>query len=272
MQPESVKVLLLCGDVEVATAVSASLGEARWLPQCQVVRVNDLAAALVRLENEFFDVLLVDAQLKGLAGVSGSNFVHDLAVEMAVVVLGRADDPDLTIDAIAAGAHDRVDINTATAAYLARTIRSAAERQRFVSALIGDLHGEAALRQQRAKELSPPLPLTVARRLGVPALRSAWPEEFGQCVEIYGELLDLTIEDSASNFLGSMGHKINNLASRMGARNAGPRDVVDVHRAALRAKLDAEPTRKVREYNEEGRLLILRLMGHLLSYYRSLTW
>lgn len=58
------------------------------------------------------------------------------------------------------------------------------------------------------------------------------------------------------------------IADRLGQSNAGPRDVVEMHAAALRNRLAALPQQS-RAYAEEGRLLALELMGHLVSFYRN---
>ena len=50
-------------------------------------------------------------------------------------------------------------------------------------------------------------------------------------------------------------------------RPAPARDVVAAYRAALEARKDL-PAGRRRTLVEEGRLLVLELMGHLVSYYR----
>jgi hypothetical protein len=54
--------------------------------------------------------------------------------------------------------------------------------------------------------------------------------------------------------------------SRPPAADDGPRDVVAAYRVALEARKDVVPAG--RALIEEGRLLVLELMGHLVSYYR----
>ena len=55
----------------------------------------------------------------------------------------------------------------------------------------------------------------------------------------------------------------------MGALCSGPRDALDVHKTALVNASEGAPASKVKAYFEEGRYLILELMGRLLSFYRN---
>jgi hypothetical protein len=47
-----------------------------------------------------------------------------------------------------------------------------------------------------------------------------------------------------------------------------PRDVVEIHLAAMRARAEEAPPQKTQAYVEEGRVLVLELMGHLANFYR----
>ena len=59
------------------------------------------------------------------------------------------------------------------------------------------------------------------------------------------------------------------MADELGFLKAGPRDVVQIHRAVLKKKTREVVIAKAQAYAEEGRLLALELMGHLVSYYRD---
>src|SRR5579884_1888842 len=89
-----------------------------------------------------------------------------------------------------------------------------------------------------------------AQALGLAPLRQVLPEVFAELVRRYVDLLD-----------GA-------LAEEIGSYNAGPRDVIEVHTAALKQKTAALPPTLAQAYLEEGRLVALELMGHLASYYR----
>ena len=66
-----------------------------------------------------------------------------------------------------------------------------------------------------------------------------------------------------------MSEALRELADRLGAVRAGPRDVVDLHTVVLRQRLATATVEQAAAYGEEGRLLLLELMGDLVSYYRG---
>ena len=60
------------------------------------------------------------------------------------------------------------------------------------------------------------------------------------------------------------------MGEQLGRLKAGPRDVVEIHTIALKDKGNNNvPHPKTQAFMEEGRLLVLELMGHLVSYYRN---
>lgn len=266
--------LLLSGNAELTQRVVDGLNHSTSQPRIQVVHLSDPDGALARAENDLFDVVVIDGTSRHLDSCTFLSLVRDLAVELPIVVLLGADADQLAMDAIAAGAQDCVDISSSLDAPLTRAVLFAIERRRFLAKLIERDHHEAVVRGHKdLREPTPPPPRPAdARSVGVPDLRVAWPDEFDHAVEVYGELLDNALEEKYHRMAGSTAHIINNLAQRMGARNAGPRDVIDVHKAAMCIKMEGQPDVKIKAYIDEGRLLVLRLMGHLLSYYRSLSW
>ena len=60
-----------------------------------------------------------------------------------------------------------------------------------------------------------------------------------------------------------------NIAEELGYLRAGPRDVVELHSSALKRKTGVVSHVKAQAYVEEGRVTLLELMGHLVSYYRT---
>jgi PAS domain-containing protein len=59
------------------------------------------------------------------------------------------------------------------------------------------------------------------------------------------------------------------MATGLGTLRASARDVVEIHLAALRSRsIGAAPSRQ-QAYLEEGRVLLLQLMGYMVSYYRD---
>jgi hypothetical protein len=61
------------------------------------------------------------------------------------------------------------------------------------------------------------------------------------------------------------------LARRAGRLGASPRDVIEIHTAVLKEKEAEEGPQRARLFQAEGRLRLLELMGHLVTYYRDLV-
>ena len=99
-------------------------------------------------------------------------------------------------------------------------------------------------------------------------LREHAPAAFEEFVTRYGKVLDLAIEQSNYQVDNHLTEALQNLADEMGVHGVGPRDVLDVHNAALRQMRQGQRPRKAQSYLEEGRLLARELMGHLVSFYR----
>lgn len=125
----------------------------------------------------------------------------------------------------------------------------------------------------RLGALSGPAPAPVTgRSLGVHSLREKDPVEFDVLLLAYQNLLEMVLERQARKVVDDFEPRLLRFAERLGVINAGPRDVVAIHKAAIAAKIAREPAMKTKAYCEEGRLLILQVMGHLVTFYRSLSW
>ncbi len=108
-----------------------------------------------------------------------------------------------------------------------------------------------------------------ARAFGLVPLRESHPTVFDDLVERYEQRMDAALEQQAYKVEDNNSAEIMTMAERLGALRAGPRDVVDVHIAALKNKSRQSNPIKAEAYAEEGRLIALKLMGELTSYYRK---
>ncbi|MCU0618362.1 MAG: PAS domain-containing protein [Gemmatimonadaceae bacterium] len=85
----------------------------------------------------------------------------------------------------------------------------------------------------------------------------------------YLALLDLAVEQRAYRVEYATTDRLRQLADALGAARARARDVVELHRAALRHRAGGAADPRADAYLEEGRLLLLQLMGQVLTYYRD---
>jgi hypothetical protein len=104
---------------------------------------------------------------------------------------------------------------------------------------------------------------------GAAPLREALPQVFQELVERYSVLLDLALEQRAYKVEHNVSEGFHILVEHLGFLKAGPRDVVDIHSAALKKRTSGTNPFKAQAYVEEARLAVLELMGHMVSYYRN---
>jgi CheY-like chemotaxis protein len=100
-------------------------------------------------------------------------------------------------------------------------------------------------------------------------LRDEHPGAFGELTSRCEALLDLALERQRYKVEHDLGAALQEMGQRLGALGAGPRDVIEIYGAALKSRTGGTPAARARAYVDEGRMLVLELMGHMVSYYRS---
>ncbi|MFN7138827.1 MAG: response regulator [Limisphaerales bacterium] len=97
------------------------------------------------------------------------------------------------------------------------------------------------------------------------------PELFNTLQEKYEMLLELALEQKIYKVDYEVSTGLRNIADQLFVLRATPRDVINLHCAALK-KLSPNPEQpKAQGYVEIGRLAIVELMGYLVSAYRDFT-
>ncbi|MEW6125679.1 MAG: PAS domain S-box protein [Acidobacteriota bacterium] len=100
-----------------------------------LTHVVKLSEALSRIQNEVFDVVLLDLGLPDSSGVDTIMQFHQQAPAIPVLVLTGVDNEDTGIAALQEGAQDYLVKNQLQPALLGRAIRYAIERHRAATAL-----------------------------------------------------------------------------------------------------------------------------------------
>jgi hypothetical protein len=103
---------------------------------------------------------------------------------------------------------------------------------------------------------------------GLTTLRESVGPIFEQLVAEFGRLLGQAMDRRGFRVDHAVSDGVRDLGERLGRLGGGPRDVIDIYRAALDGSRHGVAPAKARAYTEEGRLLVLELMGSLVSYYR----
>jgi DNA-binding NarL/FixJ family response regulator len=238
-----------------------------------LVSADTLKAAQDMLSGHDTDVILLDLSLPDSRGLDTFNAVHESFPDIPVVVLTALDDEDIAIEALHKGAQDYLVKGRVDGQLLIRSVRYAIERQRLLIEL--DLARERAeeLREIRSLEkLAAPHAAGTRTGTEIPIpLRSAAPIKFAALAKGFETLLDSALEESVHRTERTVPHDLRLMAEQIGFLEGGPRDVVDVYCDAMKNKTqDADP-HKAKAYTQEGRLMVLELMGHLVSYYQTLS-
>jgi DNA-binding response OmpR family regulator len=281
------------GDARLITEALAEASERGVAGRFEASVARTLAEGLELLAVDGFDAVLLDLQLPDSRGVDTFRRVRVEAPECPIVVLSGLEDDEVALTALREGAQDYLVKGRADAELLARSVRYAIERRRAEVERARRLHEEAARReaetalrvareaeQQRRERqereiasferLAGPAAASVtARSYGGAPLRAAVPATFGTLGERYAALLDQALEQRAYRVDHRLSDQLRALANELGFLNAGPRDVVELHAGALRSRIEVATPQRAQAYVDEGRVLVLELMGYLVAYYRT---
>lgn len=254
------KILIVDDDVKSTSAYARIL---RWADY-EVLSATSGAECLRLVRAEQPDLVLLDVQLPDLNGLEVCRRLKadPGSARIAVInVTGVRMSEDDEAEGIEAGAD----------AYLPKPLH--------LRTLLA--HVQTLLRakqQETTRELEAlrqfpraPQATVAAQSLGLKPLRETLPDLFDELVEHYGELLDLALEQRIYKVNYQISESLRTLGDQLGFLKAGPRDVVQIHHIALQHKASNVTLSKSRAYLEEGRLLVLELMGNLVSYYRNYT-
>lgn len=284
-QVQIVKVLLVEDNPVDADLVRELLAEGTP-GRFESSHVERLSQALACLGTEDFDLVLLDLSLPDSQGLDTLLRTQEEAPEVPIIVLTGANDGALALRAVQAGAQDYLAKGQIDSQLLVRSMnyaierhrllaeaaeRQAAERQaaeREAAERIQQLEGELRALEQLS---GPPQTAVTAQLFDVAPLRDTVPATFNDLVRCYGDLMDLALDQQAYKVNHDVSESLRAVVEQLGFLRAGPRDVVEIHSSALKRKTREVTHIKAQVYIEEGRLMVLELMGYLVSFYRDYT-
>lgn len=267
---------------------------------------SDFGRALEKLLGDEYDLCLLDYYLGEHNGLDLLKTAIAGGAHPSFVMLTGRGNRRVDLEAMNVGADFYVDKNQLDAFDLERAIRYSlehnyilrtvqelneqleariAERTQMLVEAKEQLENEIAERERIEAQLRdvryerqeetlnqiarPPQTRVTAQLLGIRTLRETDRGIYDQLVKNYSTLIDQTIEQRLYRVDHDVSDQLRTLADYIGSLRLSPRDVVEIHNGALKSRNDIFAPGKAEIYVEEGRLLILELMGYLTAYYRN---
>lgn len=241
---------------------------------CEFVHCQSQAEARAALETGEFDLACVGCGCSAAAGLEAIRAIREIDASVPIIAITRHVDEALGVLAIQAGAQDYLVEDETNVGRLHRAMDYAIERGRLIERLEEARSDEATEQEfHRLKSLCGPAPLPVSgSSFGSIPLRKRSPQAFLDMARRYEGLLERSPAARTFQQRGLIAEELNDLADRLGGLNAGPRDVIDLHKLSIAKRLEGQSMGRARASIEEARLLLLQLMGYLASFYRNLSW
>ena len=302
------RILHVDDDEEDFLIMRELLSDMKYTP-VEVEWISDYHQALeVLLRNEH-DLCLLDFYLGEHNGLELLKEAQNAGCYVPFVMLTVSNDRAIDLEAMQYGAHYYLVKSQLTSHELERAIRYSLERTRLLritKELNGELEERVEKRTQLLQEANQRLEDEIVERerveqelrtlrnereqetlsqisqnsktrvtaqlLGLRSLQESEPNTFDLLVDRYSALIDLALEQRAYKVNHSVSQQLRDLAEQMGRLRLSPRDVVEIHNLVLGTKNKNITQARAESYIDEGRLLILELMGYMVSYYRNFSY
>lgn len=261
--------------------------------------------ALAIVEREPIAVILSDQRMPGVTGVQLLERVRDIRPDTLGILLSGYTDAAALVDALNLGnirgflpkpwdIHQlrrqlEQTVRSYQAAFLDRDVLSSAagaateahaqlnEIRRLIdqiaegapAAVFSEWERAGQSAQQAPSHHAPPRRSFYDGPLDGRPISQRDPATFGALVAVYAEILDQTVEQRFLETRLDPPAQLRDLSERLGTLWAGPRDAVEIHTAAIKRRTAGASAARLSVYVEEGRLLLPRLMGNLVVFYRG---
>lgn len=255
-------------DAELFRSLLANARSASFSQGFEVACADTLAKAQALLEAGEFDVVLLDLMLPDTQGMNSLTKMQQVAPGMPIIIQTMLEDEMVAVKALELGACGYLSKTKLDANLLIYAIRAAIERRRQLASI------EQSQQQSQKQELELLEQLMVgatsldSKLLKLEPLRQGMPDVFEELFERYSKLLEQALEQQIYKIEYKLAPRLNTLAEQLGYLKATPRDVIELHALVLKQKIQTAGQHKAQAYTQEGRFLLLELMGKLTAYYR----
>jgi response regulator RpfG family c-di-GMP phosphodiesterase len=224
------------------------------------------------LSHNEIDAILLDINLPDSTGIDTITKVKQNFPSYTVVALTGLDDDEFSSRVVQAGAQDYLFKGEVTPSLLCHSIRYAIERQHLLAEIESTRQQEQKTRElstlEKLSQFSKRTSIT-SEIYGVSSLRKNAPEYFDEIVQRYAALMDVALEQRMFQMEDKVTSELVDLADELGSIRTNAHDVVEIHTTALKIKSRSVPLLKSQAYIEEGRIMLVELMGNLAMFYRN---
>lgn len=250
---DCLRVLVVDADGRTTSQLAAALEGLPERKRFALASAASLRETLEGLAAKDLDIVLLPISTD--QGLGPLVTIRAEAPALPIVVLCAAGDEPLAVKAVQLGATDYLVAEQLYGTLAARSLRHAVEVARV----------RTALASHQAEW--PPASGGAGSRPAL--LRAAFPDRFAELAREYGEVLDHAVEQILQRRPVPLEKRLQRLAVVAGELRAGPRDIVELHAAAMKQREARHGPQRMKLYLAEGRVRLLELMGHLVAFYRD---
>lgn len=258
------RVLLIEDELEDVDIIQTILGDVKstfFQRGFKLVCAETLTEAKQILLEREFDVILLDLMLPDSRQIGSLQELQELVANVPIIVQTALEDEIVAVRALELGASGYLPKVASDRNLLLYAIRSAIERQ-------WQLANIEQLQQQAEVNVLENLLLDIAYFKSNDYLLQKMPDIFEELQERYCQILERFVEQKIYKVEYNLSEQINIFVEQLGYLQASPRDLLDLHTAALKQKKSQKVSKIPKIFTIEGRYLLLELMGKLTGYYR----
>lgn len=235
--------------------------------------VTTLEEALSSMKSLRPDAVLLDLSLPDSEGLDSVSAIVARNPDTPVIVSTGFEEKDHGVAALSLGASDFLQKSELGPAVLGRAIVYAVERQKLKTELeLASSRNAREMEFEKLTEISslPGTDITARSFLAEP-FQAALPDHFEDLVESYTSVISDARQERRVKVDLNVSGRLHEISEVLGIARAGPRDVVDLHMAAMKrheGQLDREA---FRIESREARFLLIEILGNLVTFYRNTT-
>ena len=257
--------LLIADDDQADRITYDRFFKSEKLPYC-VSMAGSVAEAKELVGSETFDLAVLDHDL-------GDGTAFDIVDELAdtpFMLLTGVGNEDIAIKALQAGASNYLtkDFDQKYLNLLPIAIEKILHHKK-TEQKVQNLEQEITSLQNIAglKTTS-----VTAESYGLVSLKKGSPDRFNQIVKQYLEILELAVDERMYRVDHQLSERLRMMAEELGFMKCDPTDLIDLHCCVYNKKKMEISGKKEGLYTDEARILLIRLMGEIIKYYRNRTF